>query len=245
MTRLQALASSLMKDWLSRTQTRQRPMLAVYAGLLILIAVIIGLAALKWLTSGSSDRLAVIGNLLSLGTLLLALVAGIVALAAYSAATGRPDLKVRFIPSIGTYNRVMFTQDENGYASGNTTVTLAVRNYSTYAARSPAVLIEFEDGLIPGELYAESREWTRVNDARSRYVIAVQWDGGPSYSIHGNSTRFLPELHLRGLYAMPKGKLRIAIRLLADGYSRRDVILPVEFTDNPGRVPPEIPPRWL
>ena len=41
-------------------------MLAVYAGLLILIAVVIGAASLKWLTSGSDDRLAVIGNLLSL-----------------------------------------------------------------------------------------------------------------------------------------------------------------------------------
>jgi len=71
-------------------------MLAVYAGLLILIAVVIGAASLSWLTSRSSDRLAVIGNLLSLGTLLLALVAGVVALAAYSAATGLPDLKLKF-----------------------------------------------------------------------------------------------------------------------------------------------------
>ena len=54
-------------------------MLAVYAGLLILIAIVIGAASVSWLTSGGSDRLAVIANLLSLGTLLLALVAGIVA----------------------------------------------------------------------------------------------------------------------------------------------------------------------
>lgn len=72
-------------------------MLAVYAGLLILIAIVIAITALSWLTSGSSDRLAVIGNLLSFGTLLLAVVAGIVALAAYSAATGLPNLKLQFI----------------------------------------------------------------------------------------------------------------------------------------------------
>jgi hypothetical protein len=56
-------------------------MLAVYAGMLVLIGIVILVTALKWLASGESDRLAVIGNLLSLGTLLLALVAGIVALA--------------------------------------------------------------------------------------------------------------------------------------------------------------------
>lgn len=39
-----------MKAWLSRTQIRQRPMLAVYAGLLILIAVVIGAASLSSLT---------------------------------------------------------------------------------------------------------------------------------------------------------------------------------------------------
>ena len=66
-------------------------MLAVYGGLLILIAVVVAVTALNWLSSRSSDRLAVIGNLLSFGTLLLAVVAGIVALAAYSAATGLPN----------------------------------------------------------------------------------------------------------------------------------------------------------
>lgn len=77
-------------------------MLAVYAGLLILIAAVIGAASQSWLTSRSDDRLAVIGNLLSLGTLLLALVAGIVALATYSAATGLPDLKLQFkLPRVG------------------------------------------------------------------------------------------------------------------------------------------------
>ena len=71
-------------------------MLAVYAGLLILITLAIGIFALLWLRSPSDDRLAVIANLLSFGTLLLALVAGIVALAAYSAATGLPDLQAGF-----------------------------------------------------------------------------------------------------------------------------------------------------
>ena len=38
---------------LSQSQIRQRPMLAVYAGLLILIALVIGAAALSRLTSAA------------------------------------------------------------------------------------------------------------------------------------------------------------------------------------------------
>jgi hypothetical protein len=97
-----------MNSWLSRTQIRQRPMLAVYGGLLILIAVVVAVTALNWLSSRSSDRLAVIGNLVSFGTLLLAVVAGIVALAAYSAATGLPNLKLQFILDAEHPNRAAF-----------------------------------------------------------------------------------------------------------------------------------------
>jgi hypothetical protein len=78
------------------SQVRQRPRLAVYAGMLVLVTLVIAVLSLSWLHSSSSDRLEVIGNFLALGTLLLALVAGIVALAAYSAATGLPDLKLQF-----------------------------------------------------------------------------------------------------------------------------------------------------
>ena len=78
-----------------------------------------------------------IGNLLSLGTLLLALVAGIVALAAYSAATGLPDLKLKFRLPQGMTNRVRFIPDASGSAWRSTTATLVVRNNSSYAARSP------------------------------------------------------------------------------------------------------------
>ncbi len=85
-----------MKALLSRTQILQRPMLTVYAGLLVVIMLATGAAAIRWLSSRRDDRVAVIGNFLSLGTLLLALVAGVVAIAAYSAATGLPDLKLQF-----------------------------------------------------------------------------------------------------------------------------------------------------
>jgi hypothetical protein len=236
-----------MKAWLSRTQIPQRPMLAVYAGLLIIIALVIGAWSLRWLTSGSTDRLAVIGNLLSLGTLLLALVAGIVALAAYSAATGRPELKMQFRLPMSGANQVRFVPDADGFANENTTATIIVRNTSSYAARSPAVTVSFQGGMIPDVQYGlGSTGWTRIGDDYTRATLAFQWDGGPNYAIHGNSVRYLPELNLQGLSLTPGKPAVLVIRLLADGYSRPAIRLPAEFTENPSKPATSgKPPQWI
>jgi uncharacterized membrane protein len=68
-------------------------MLAVYLALLILVTAGTLAVAGTWLHSRADDRVAVIAKFLSIGTLALALVAGIIALAAYIAATGQPDLR--------------------------------------------------------------------------------------------------------------------------------------------------------
>ena len=237
-----------MKDWLSRTQIRQRPMLAVYGGLLVLIAVVIGLGALRWLSSSSSDRLAVIGNLLSLGTLLLALVAGIVALAAYSAATGLPNLRMQLaLPS--SYNEATFVVPGKGDpVSLDTIARITVENTSAYAARTPAVIIEFHAAGIERSMYSPEREWSPVSLYRKGDITAFQWDGGPVYSIHGNSSRHLPDLDLRGLrpYSASNEAPEMVIRLLADGYQRSKIVLPMVFDiDVMPRGDGGFPPEWL
>lgn len=154
-------------------------------------------------------------------------------------------------------NRVRFIQDAAGYAWKNTTATLVVRNDSSYAARSPAVVVEFQDGVIevmqllqPGQMNLRepqyiSTGWTSIDDTRIG-IVAFQWDGGPNYAIHGHSTRYLPELNLTGLHGIRERPLKIVIRLLADGYSRSEIILPVEFSDDPSIPDPEnIPAEWL
>jgi hypothetical protein len=231
-------------------------MLAVYAGLLLLIAVVIGVAALSWLTSRSDDRLAVISNFLALGTLLLALVAGIVALAAYSAATGLPDLKVKVLMAERIPNEIWFPtpSDPNWKVAGitgdswKTTASIIVENTSIYAARIPAVIVEFRGAGIRPQNYASSGTWTpttRIGD----YILAVQWDGGPNYSIHGKSSRHLPDLSLQGIrpyesFSADETPPQIIIRLLADGY-KREVALPVKFDSKAGAAPHKPAPEWL
>jgi hypothetical protein len=241
-----------MNSWLSRTQIRQRPMLAVYAGLLILIAVVIGLAALKWLTSPSGDRLVVIGNLLSLGTLLLALVAGIVALAAYSAATGSPDLKVKFTLEMVNPNEAIFffsLAADQGDGLANSLANIVVQNTSKYAARNPAVIIEVRGCWLDPEYYVPSPPWTPTTRHPTQGAVqTLQWDGGPSYAIHGNSLRHLPELSLRGLVADGERTPAIVISLLADGYNRPDILLPIKFMNSLDIAPffqRAGPPEWM
>lgn len=84
--------------------------------------------------------------------------------------------------------------------------------------------------------------WTPIQGA-DLGIVAFQWDGGPNYAIHGHSTRYLPELNLQGLRGIRERPPTIVIRLLADGYSRREIILPVELTRDPSMPYPEdIPP---
>jgi len=61
---------------------------------------------------------------------------------------------------------------------------------------------------------------------RGQDPVSMQWDGGPTYSIHGYSTRRLPDLHLTGLeHVRTLGPPRINVMVLADGgYRRLDTI---------------------
>jgi hypothetical protein len=87
-----------------------------------------------------------------------------------------------------------------------------------------------------------------VSGRFARYEItAVQWDGGPNYSIHGNSTRRLPDLELNDLRAIPDwGPPVLTFEILADGY-RKVVSLPADFkVAGESRFPQEeVKPEWI
>lgn len=229
-----------MTRWLSHTQIRQRPSLVVYVVLIVVVTVVIGVCVLNWISSSSDDSLAVIGNFLSLGTFLLALVAGIVALVAYSAATGLPDLNLIFqLPGHGPNEGKFATisADVSLYGAQGV-VTIIVRNSSSYAARTPAVILEFHGAGIASNMYAASGSWTAIaRDFSTQDVLALQWDGGPN-SIHGDSSRHLPELNLQGLHALDSvANAHVAVKLLADGYSHPAIVLPIEFAVNADATP--------
>jgi hypothetical protein len=252
-------------------------MLAVYGALLIIIAAATAAVAIPWLSSPSQDKIAVIGNFLALGTLLLALVAGIVALAAYSAATGLPNLRLNIsLPLAGPYANFVVLLAEDSLimkpsgtndkemvqtptkittTSGVNTATIVVENTTRYAARTPAVIIQFHrcrlvlDQAVE-EVAAASAGWTPTQyySRPGRGVIAVQWDGGPNYAIHGNSARHLPDLNLQLLQLVePPAAGELIVRLLADGYDRSTIRLPITLIEDPyfRAIPPTATKEWM
>lgn len=129
-------------------------------------------------------------------------------------------------------------------------VRIIVENTSSYAVRTPAVIVKFTDAAILAQGHDRSPGWTPVErDAESGAICALQWDGGPNYAIHGQSHRHLPDLYLKGL--SPAVGLdvspKVTIRLLAGGYNRPSVTGPLKFAGSPesGRHAEELPPEWL
>jgi hypothetical protein len=216
----------------------------VLAGLGLVLLVVTALVAL-WvnavLSSSShtfSDRLAEASAIIAGGTLLLALIAAVVAVMAYAAATGLPDLKLQVRFEFSDPNRPVFKAqlDEQGWVAGDrfkqTVGTISLRNDSGYSARNPAVIVRLKGmAFLQGE-YSTSDAWVVIDFANTVGIISVQWDGGPNYSIHGHSTRTLPKLDFDRLWHIPNfGKPSLSFELLADGY-RREITVPVNFKVN-------------
>jgi hypothetical protein len=209
----------------------------VVIGLTVLVACIVLLTA----SSGLSDRLAAISDVVGAATLLLAMVAAVVALLAYAVSTGIPDLHIQLDFPFSELNKPSFvsTFRDNGVAEAEDfkqlDCTVRVRNDSSYSAKNPAVVVRLQDmAFMP---FGSMGEWVVVQFGSTYGVTAVQWDGGANYSIHGGSVRTLPELRLSKLHTQPDPDPYITIDILADGYTRSQVKIPVNFKDGTPSAP--------
>jgi hypothetical protein len=136
-----------------------------------------------------------------------------------------------------------------------------LRNDSGYSARNPAVIVRLHGMFfIPNDRASFEREWAsmRIIEVSSCFsgasdlgegITVVQWDGGSAYSIHGHSTRRLPDLQFYNLWCKPAGgKPAITFELLAEGY-RKEITLAVDFTiDGKSQFPREDEkrnPEWM
>ena len=219
-------------------------------------------AVLMVSSSGSyADRLAAVGDVLVGATLLLAVIAAVVGLLAYAVSTGMPDLAVSVQFPFSIPNNPLFDADiqqdvldrenYNSFKAKNhkqVFATILLRNDSGYSAKNPAVIVQLNGMAFSSP--EPGQGWVVIDFASTMGVTAVQWDGGPTYSIHGTSIRRLPDLHLGNLQTFPMfgGPPFLMIQILADGY-RKDVKLEVEFSVEgqskflqKGRA---LHPRWI
>ena len=116
-----------------------------------------------------------------------------------------------------------------------TTGRISLRNTSRYSAVNPTVIIRLQGMAFLDEpliSLGRNKEWVQMDFANTVGITAVQWDGGPQYSIHGESTRVLPTLFLDRLWQIPDwGTPALVFEILAEGY-RIEVTVPVSFVLN-------------
>jgi hypothetical protein len=179
--------------------------------LLVAAAVAAAVAAgiLLWGSSaGLADRVAEIGDIFAAATLLLTVIAAVVAYLAYAVSTGVSDVKLRvcFGPSLPN-QPVVTAEPRNGRLEavdpGQTAVTIRIRNAGVFPAKNPAFIVQvqgMEFGPDAPDLNAAG--WT-VNEGSETAVTAVQMDGGPAYSVPQGMVRDLPVLSLAGLRTIP------------------------------------------
>jgi hypothetical protein len=175
------------------------------------------------------------GDVLAGSTGLLAVIAAVVAILAFAAASGTPRLELEFNFKGGHGPGVLrFTRDPDGQlAPGNVNLQqseqlvalIKVTNTSRFSARNPALRLELIGfhrlGSYQGTVFVLGEDWKEIRPSNPDAAWAVQWDGGSNLSIHGEWARPLPELNLRGLYGLvAANSYRFRFGLVADGFKR-------------------------
>ena len=217
-----------------------RQWMIVVTGALVGVAVlaVVGSAFEGWQYGlPTHDRTVLVNTVAAVAAFILVAWGVVVALAAYVSATGTPDLSVELTFRYPFPNEPVFSlarddeikqklTDEHQYigpyrqAEGQ----MMMKNSSKYAARNPGVRIRL-DGLggVPPQA-----GWTVVAKENMVGTIILQWDGGADYIIHGEWSRMLPALDVRGMYAFTKAPAFI-IEFAADGFGPKTLKLPVKI----------------
>jgi hypothetical protein len=228
---------------------RRRSVLTGFAASVVAVLIASGITS-DLIVAGpgdTSDKIGTVADVLTAATLLLAVIAGLVALMAYAASTGTPDIRIgvnfasspRNLPNIVVDKKVNETWDE--------TLTIQLKNISRYSARNPAVSVRIVRLNFDYEEVTFSPGWVLTEIDRSDDLSTkIQWDGGPNYSVHGNAIRVLPPLKLPGLRCAGADDFRklaernwerfapyYEFEILAEGYRRA---VPISFKILPPKL---------
>ncbi len=200
---------------------------AAVVSILLAGAVIAGaLSYLGWPNS-PPDRLATLGDSISVATLVLAIAAGVVALAAYLVAIRRPDLEASVTfggnppnnPDLALNRNIQAPEHLVALIEGRQLrATVELSNKSEYAARYPAVRLE----LFGFTKMANHDGWAEVPPTSNEATMALQWEEPGENLIHGKWHRQLPDLNFLGVFCdtrIARKFLRIA--LMADGWRKK------------------------
>jgi hypothetical protein len=216
---------------------RDRRILGWTLGLLLAACAVVTVvvALIVWTSSMTLDqRIAGIAATFTVGAFTLAVVGAAVALLAYRLSLQRPKLQVHITTAdldAGTIRIGMLRPDESGerrvvllpgYRRHGETLALRIslENTSDWSARNVAVRVDVR-GL---RRLAHVPSWTiaAYHPYVTNEVVALQWEGGADYAVHGNWTRELPELHLNNaIVEAPGAECSMIIDVAAEGFRHR------------------------
>jgi hypothetical protein len=228
---------------------RRRSVLTGFAASIVAVLVASGIIS-DLIVAGpgdTSDKIGAVADVFTAATLLLAVIAGLVALLAYAVSTGTPDIRIgvnfasspRNLPNIVVDKKVNEPWDE--------TLIIQLKNISRYSARNPAVSVRIVRLNFDYEEVKFSPGWVLTEvDHSDDLSIKIQWDGGPNYSVHGNAIRVLPPLELPALSCSGDSDFRslaernweryapyYEFEILAEGYRR---VVPISFKVLPPKL---------
>jgi hypothetical protein len=177
----------------------------------------------------------------------LAVLAGLVAIQAYAAATGLPNLKVQVWFAASEKNKPVFQAHHVGNglletaAAQQTQAIISLHNEGRYSAKSVLVIIKMRSISANGDLMQQLSS-TTIGDGWKIFdfpdapfgekELVAQWDMGADGIVRGGAYFRLPDLHLGTLrYNSAWPPPRLEAELIADGGYRRHVGLTVNFID--------------
>jgi hypothetical protein len=203
-------------------------------GLLLTICAIatVGAALLVWTSALTLDqRIAGLGATFTVGAFMLAVLGAAVALLAYRLGLQRPRMVVHIATDNfedGTVHVGLDRPDEAGerrirrlpgYRRNTEGLVLrvAVENTSDWSARNVAVRVDF-NGMrrVP---HAHGWSIAAYHQAVQNEIVALQWEGGADYAIHGHWTREMPNLFLNdAVVEAPGEECSIVVDVVAEGF---------------------------
>jgi hypothetical protein len=183
---------------------------------------------------GTHDKSLLVTAAAALGALLFAAVAAALAMAAYWAASERPDLELQAVVNGSEPNPSEIVLTLGNAVPGKPArwvpaalrLGLELRNQARYSARNPAVRVLLY-GFAVAELMSTSR-WTQAATPRDGASREFLWGVGLDLAIHGSWSQQLdPISFLRLQLDMAAPRHEIVIEYVAEGMDRKSWSVPV------------------
>jgi hypothetical protein len=180
------------------------------------------------------NQLSAINDVFAGASLLLAVLAGLIALQAHAAGTGMPLIEVQLWLGDDLTSRLVMVSEKRSdgtlrsvAVAGQNTLHLRLRNVSGHDADNLTVLLQFH-GMACDKIFgADVNGWRIVDSAPGQGAVAAEFVSG--VRLHRSTGRRLPALELGTSVQTEKHTpTAIDVHIVCDRYSRQ-VTVPVTF----------------